>query len=151
MSQTEAADRQREQHPAPPRKSSSGWSKTVVNFWVDCLLLVLFLLLVWVSAVLRFLFPAGPAEQEWELWGGDVEFWRGLQFGLLCLLALGIVLHVMLHWSWVCGVVARNLLGRSPSKNDGTQTLVGVGVLLGILHVLAAALIIAWISLRQQS
>lgn len=151
MSQTDTATAHSEQRPAPPRKSpTSGWSKTVVNFWLDCLLLVMFLLLVWVSAVLRFLFPVGPAEQEWQLWGGDVEVWRGFQFAVLCLFALGIVLHVMLHWSWVCGVVARNLLGRPPSRDDGTQTLIGVGVLLGILHLLAAALLVAWFSLQQR-
>jgi hypothetical protein len=148
MSQTETAP-QSDQRPTPPCKSTSRWSKTVVNFWLDCLLLVMFLLLVWVSAVLWFLFPVGPAEQEWLLWGGDVEFWRGFQFGVLCAFAMGVVLHVMLHWSWICGVVARNLLGRPPSRDAGTQTLIGVGVLLGILHLIAAALLAAWFSLQQ--
>lgn len=146
----EQQPRRRGEPPALPRKPASGWSKTVVNFWLDCLLLVMFLLLVWVSAVLRFLFPVGPAELEWQLWGGDVEFWRGFQFVVLCAFALGIVLHVMLHWSWVCGVVARNLLGRPPSRDDGTQTLIGVGVLLGILHLLAGALLVAWMFMQQR-
>jgi hypothetical protein len=32
--------------------------------------------------------------------------WAGLQFGLIATPALGLLLHVMLHWNWVCGIVA---------------------------------------------
>lgn len=135
----------------PPKKKAFTWSKTIINFWLDCALLVTFLVLAWVSAVLRFLFPVGPAEQEWSLWGLSVEEWRGFQFGTLCVLSLGIVLHVMLHWSWVCGVVTKHLLKRPPSRDDGSQTLIGVGVLLVILHVLGIGILWAWYSLEHHA
>lgn len=134
-----------------PAKKGFAWSKTIVNFWLDCLLLVTFLLLVWVSAVLWFLFPVGAAAEEWSLWGRSVEQWRGFQFVTLCVLSLGIVLHVMLHWSWVCGVVAKHLLKRPPARDDGSQTLIGVGVLLVILHGLAAGLLLAWYCLEHHA
>ncbi len=137
--------------PGATARPAFRWSKTIVNFWLDSLLLVLFLALVWVSAVLRFLFPVGPQEVEWRMWGGDVESWRDVQFIILCLFSLGILLHVMLHWSWVCGVVTKHLLGRPPSRDDGSQTLLGVGVLLVILHMLAIGLLLAWYSLQRIS
>ena len=139
----------RDRTPERQRSRKPKTSKTIVNFWLDCLLLVLFLMLVWVSAVLRFLFPAGPTEVEWSLWGAGAESWRGVQFGVLVLFSLGIVLHVMLHWSWVCGVVTKHLLGRPPTRDNGSQTLIGVGVLLGILHLLAAGLLVAWYCLQR--
>lgn len=138
------------QTPARPAKKTFAWSKTIVNFWLDCSLLIAFLVLAWVSAVLRFLFPVGPAAEEWKLWSRSVEYWRGVQFVTLCVLALGIVLHVMLHWSWVCGVVSKHLLKRPPSRDDGSQTLVGVGVLLVILHLLAGGILLAWFGLEHR-
>ncbi len=36
--------------------------------------------------------------------------WCSIQFGLLSLLGLGILVHVMLHWTWVCSVISRRLM-----------------------------------------
>lgn len=124
-------------------------SKTVVNFWLDCTLAVTFVLLCWVSAVLQFLFPAGVDTAEWALWGGTASDWRNIQFGVLCTLGLGIVLHVMLHWSWVCGVVATKLLGRKAARDDASHTLWGVATLLVVLHLLAGGVIAAWACLQR--
>jgi hypothetical protein len=132
------------------RRPAAAWSKTTLNFWLDCFLLVAFLSLVWVTAVLRFLFPAGAAADEWSLWGWKVEQWRDVQFVVLCVLSLAVLLHVMLHWSWVCGVAARHLRSRSAVRNDGSQTLAGVAVLLIVLHVLAFGLLAAWYCLEHR-
>jgi len=126
-------------------------SKTIVNFWLDCALAVTFVLLCWVSAVLQLLFPAGVASAEWTLWGGTVVDWRNIQFYVLCTLALGVILHVMLHWSWVCGVVVTRLLGRKVGRDNGSQTLWGVGTLVVILHLLAGGLLAAWACLKHSS
>ena len=73
------------------------------------------------------------------LWGYDFNDWANVQFQLLSLLAFAILLHVMLHWSWVCGVISSRLSkwkGRAVRFDDGVQTLWGVGVLILILNVL---------------
>ncbi|MEW4529697.1 DUF4405 domain-containing protein [Maioricimonas sp. JC845] len=124
-------------------------SRTLINFWLDALLLVLFLVLVWVSAVLHFLFPVGSSAADWLLWGWNADRWREFQFGTLCVLSAGIILHLMLHWSWICGVVNTRLLGRKASRDDGTQTLVGVGVLLVVLHVLGIGILAAWATIES--
>jgi len=141
---SEAARQLRKRTASPLR-----WSKTLVNFWLDCLLASLFLLLVWVTAVLRFLFPVGATTATVTLWGGDVRDWRDVQFVVLCVFTLGILLHVMFHWTWICGVVMKHLLGRPPSRDDGSQTLVGVGLIVAILHLLGGALLFAWYCLRE--
>ena len=84
-------------------------NKTLINFWLDCLLLVLFCLLGWISAVLRFLFPLGPGVFEYQLWGWDYVEWSDAQFVVLCVFAAAILLHVMLHWTWVMGVVKKRI------------------------------------------
>ncbi len=78
----------------------------MVNFCLEALLLVLFVACVWCVAVTRFAFPPATAAAGW----------RDLHFGLLCALVLAVLVHVMLHWNWVCGVVTTRLLARREGK-----------------------------------
>ena len=118
-------------------------SKTIFNFWLDVTLLVLFLILSWVSAVLQFVFPVGPRAYEHTLWGWDFTAWRDIQFGSLCLLALGILLHVMMHWTWCISIVTRRILGKKKLPNGGLQTIYGVVFLVILLHILGIGFIVA--------
>ena len=68
-------------------------SKTTFNFWLDFLLLVIFVSLTWVSVVTRFVFPPPSRAGGWLLWGGTYDQWQTIQFGLLCALAGGVLLH----------------------------------------------------------
>lgn len=142
--------------PAGERSVESSWwsrlSKTTVNFVLDCALLAVFMVLLWIAVVLRFVFPPGPDAAGWTLWQMNYVQWREFEFVVLCLLTLGILVHVMLHWTWVCGVVANALAKRSAAKrsklDDGTRTLIGVGTLIVILHVLAIGVAAAWFTVR---
>jgi len=87
-----------------------------VNFWLDCLLLALFMLLLWSATVVQFVFPDGPNAAGWSLWGRGHTEWARFQFGVVCAFVLAVLVHVMLHWSWVCGVVASHLARRSGDK-----------------------------------
>ena len=62
------------------------------------------------SATLQIVFPAPTAADGWTLWGLSYDQWRDVQFVILCLLALDVVLHVMMHWNWVCSVIAMQIL-----------------------------------------
>lgn len=126
-----------------------GMTRTLVNFWLDLFLLVVFVSLLWVSAVLRFVFPGRVDATGWTLWGGDVIAWRNFQFTILSLLAAGITLHVMLHWSWVCGVLNKQLLRRKAIRSDGSDTLIGVGLIAVILHILGIGVLWASWAIQQ--
>lgn len=128
--------------PGTPNQRS-GFSWAIVNFWLDVAIAVVFLALAWISAVLRFLFPVGLAALETTLWGWNETDWRDVQFVVLCVFAVGVLVHVMLHWSWICGVVARRLLGRRSVPDSGMQTLYGVITLAIVLHVLGVAFVAA--------
>ena len=54
-------------------------SKTIVNFWLDTLLLILFILVLWSTAVVRFVFPAGTTAVGWQLWGWSYDQWVDVQ------------------------------------------------------------------------
>ena len=127
-------------------------SRTAVNFLLDTLLLIVFSCLVATSVIVRFVFPPGTQAQRWSLWGHDYDAWTGLQFNILALLALGIVLHLMLHWNWVCGVAANRLskwFGRSVRIDEASQTVYGVGLLVVLFTMIG--LVAAAASLQVKS
>jgi len=128
-------------------------TRTDVNFWLDVLLLTFFVSLCTTSVIVDFVFPAGPDTTGWRLWRWDFVQWSQLRFALLATMACTVLIHVMLHWSWVCGVVASRL-GRKGAatpakKDDPSRTLWGVGLLIFVLNVIG--LIVAAAALTIQS
>lgn len=131
---------------APARRIMS---RTTINLLLDAALLVLFCTLILLSVIVRFVFPPAFDAQGWHLLGLSYDDWASLQFGMVAALALGILIHVMLHWSWVCGVVVTKLARNKKLKlDDGTQTIYGVGLLIVILNVLGLAIAVAALAIQ---
>ena len=120
------------------------WSRhqVLVNFWLDSLLLVLFITQAWLLAVVNVVFPRG-AGPDWTIWGATPLDWSEAAFATFCLFSACIVLHVMFHWNWICAVVATRLLGRKPGKDDGSHTIIGVCVLVFLIHVILVGILVA--------
>jgi hypothetical protein len=133
-------------------------SRTVVNFLIDLTLLVSFLLVAWTSVVLRFVFPPAASARGWTLWGLTFDDWLAIQFATLCAFTLMVLLHVMLHWSWVCGVIATRLKrgtrtsapgADKPARlDDGTRSLYGVGTLVVIVNLVGLLIAAAMLSVQ---
>ena len=123
-------------------------SRTLINFWLDTILMLTFVALSVTAVIVQFVFPPGVAAKGWMLWGMNYGQWCSLQFAMLCVLGFGVVVHVMLHWTWVCGVVVRKLLHRTELPDDGIQTVYGVGLLITLL--MAAATVIGFAMLTIQ-
>jgi hypothetical protein len=127
-----------------------GWSWSDINLLLDAALLVVFTLLGAVSVIVRVVFPPGPAARGWMLWGLDYDAWSGIQFGLVAVLAAGILVHVMFHWSWVCNVLASRLArDRRARVDDGLQTIYGVGLLIVLLNIVGVAVAAAMLTIRS--
>ncbi len=131
-----------------PVKRGSFWSRqiTIINFWLDVVLLMLFLVQSGMFAVLHAVFPRG-AGSDWKVWGATPLDWSEMLFRVFCVFSLGIVLHLMLHWDWICGVVATRLLHRKAGKDDGSHTLIGVGIIVVVVHLLAGVILAARMAL----
>ncbi len=63
------------------------------------------------------------------------------------MLAAGILVHVMLHWSWVCNVIASALAGKG-RVDEGMQTIYGVGLLIVLLNVVGITVAAAVLTIR---
>ncbi len=124
-------------------------SRTIVNFLLDTALLVAFAGLIWTGTIVRFVFPPALEAKGWRLWGLSYDDWISLEFGAISLLALGVLVHVMLHWSWVCGVIATRVTGDKKAKIDGgTQTLYGVGLLIIVLNIIGVVVAAAFLTIQ---
>jgi len=134
--------------PVRPVASKPGWTWSWINLLLDAALLVAFTAICFAAVVVRFVFPPGPAADGWTLWSLDYDAWGGIQFALLAVLAGGILVHVMLHWSWVCNVIASRLAGHGARVDDGLQTIYGVVLLIGLLVAVGSALAVAVLTVR---
>ena len=118
-------------------------SMSVVNFWVDATILSTLLLMIWESAVLQIIFPAPTLAAGWTLFGLTYDQCRDIQFATLCAFSLGILVHLMLHWNWVCSVISTQIIRKGTRLEEGMQTIYGVATLIVLLHVIGAGLILA--------
>ena len=126
-------------------------SRSGINFLLDCFLLFVFLTLLVTSAILKFIFPTAITSVGWTLWGLDFEAWRLIQIGVLAVMALSVLLHLILHWTWVCGFITSRIskrVGRRLTTNEATRTLYGVGTLILILTVMGTILAAAQLTIR---
>lgn len=125
--------------PDPSAGTADRISRTLVNFWLDGLLATAFIVLCITAVIVQFVFPPGAASRGASLWRLSYGQWCGIQFSLLTILALGVLVHVMLHWTWVCSVLARQVLGKREIPDNGTRTIYGVGLFICFLLIGAVA------------
>lgn len=126
-------------------------SRTTINFVLDATLLVMFVVLSINALVVRFVFPRATAAHGWSVWGFGLDDWLDGQIALFGVFAILVLVHVMLHWNWVCGVVTSRLARRWPKMeraDDGVKTIYGVGLLIVLLAIVGvcvgtAALMVA--------
>jgi len=110
--------------------------KTTLNFIVDLAAWVAMILLAATGLIVRYALPAGSGGRgggsQLALWGlgrhdwGAVHFWMSVALGGL------VVLHIVLHWSWVCTTTRRHLPSFaqwSSSTSKTLQNLYGIGLL----------------------
>lgn len=123
--------------------SKRGWTRTLTNFMLDVALLLIFVVLLGVTAVVRFIFPPAMVSAGWTLWGWSLDKWLSLQFALIVALALAVLVHIMLHWNWVCAVVDNNYSKkkrRLARPDEASRTLWGVALLILIVNGLGILL-----------
>jgi hypothetical protein len=135
--------------PTEVKSRGRHFSMSVVNLCLDAVLLGLFTVYGWVLGVLRFVFPAPSSAGGWSLWGWNFDQWWDFQFNVLCTFAVAVLIHVMLHWNWVCAVLANQILHLRKRPDDSMQTIYGVGTLIALLHLIAFGIIAAMYGIHR--
>jgi len=82
--------------------------KNTLNFLVDVVTLLTMLSMIFTGLLLKFVLPprrgTGPHQM---LWGWDRHDWGGVHFWIAVTLGSLLLLHVALHWQWVCATVGQ--------------------------------------------
>lgn len=98
------------------------------------------------TAIVQFILPDGLKAPGWTLWSLNRTAWQRIQAGSIAVFGLLVLLHLILHWSWVCSFVSSRLskaLGRPVSVNESSRTIWGVATLIFVLTCMAAVLMAA--------
>jgi len=119
--------------------------KNTLNFIIDLLTLLAILGMIGTGLLVKYVLPAGSGSRGLELWSlgrhdwGDVHFWLAVALGVLLLL------HVALHWAWVCGSIRRLAHpSRRPGRPNATlDNLFGVGFIVLLVIIFGAFLFVA--------
>jgi hypothetical protein len=119
------------------------------NFALDFVTLLLMLVMISTGLIIRFVLPPGTGGREgggqrlWA-WGrhdwGDLHFWLAVSLGAL------LVVHVAMHWSWVCGLLRRRRSappGISRPVSHAARNVSGVSFLVLLAAGIAA---LVWIA-----
>jgi len=125
------------------------WSLVTINFWLDTLALLAVTAVGVVSTLLVAVFPVPTQAAGWTLWGWGYDTWFRIQFGAICTCAVVLLVHVMLHWNWVCNVLATKILKRKTRPDDSAQTIYGVATLAAVLHVILFITVWALLTVKK--
>ena len=126
-------------------------SKSIINFLLDAALLIAAVFLLWVSVVMRMVFPAPTTADGWVLWGLSYDRWHDVQFSTLCVVALLALEHLVLHWNWVCSIIATKILRVRKRPDEANQAVYGVATFITLLLTLLAGLIAATLAVKRST
>jgi hypothetical protein len=121
-------------------------NRTQLNFVVDGLLFLTLLVVLVATAITDAVFPPASQSVGWRLLGLTLDGWMRIRLILLVTFTVLTMVHLMLHWKWICVTAAQQvslLTGVRMRLNESYETLVGVGLLVGILHVLGIVFLAA--------
>jgi len=112
-----------------------------LNFLVDAVSGLVVSGLIATGLLVRFVLPPGSGSRRllWGLWRHD---WGGIHFWLAFAGGVLLLVHVALHWQWVCATVLR-LCRLSPATEQATQSrwrrnVAGVALVLALVGLFSA-------------
>ncbi len=113
-------------------------SRATLNFLIDVATFIVALGMAATGVLLRFVLPPGSGERR-SVWDLTRHEWGGLHFWLAVVLGGLVLVHLALHWNWVCSFVARQFRAASspPQPSSGLRRN-----LLGLAAVAVVALLV---------
>lgn len=120
-----------------------GISRTMLNFWLDAVLLLSAVLMTWITVMLMVVFPIPTRSEGMTLLGMDYNQWRQIQFGSLMVASLLALEHLVLHWKWVAGVIVTKILKLKKKPDEAIQAVYGVGFFIGTMFFMGFLIVVA--------
>jgi hypothetical protein len=112
-------------------------TRTSTNFWLDLVSLVVMIGLAMTGGLIHFVLPPGTGHSHTLFGLGRHDFGQ-VHFYLAVAAVVLLAVHVLLHWSWICCVLAKALGRTAPSRR--TQITSGLSLLFGVVFLLGGGL-----------
>lgn len=113
--------------------------RSTLNFLIDLLSAVVVLGITATGLIVRFVLPPGSGRGR-VLWTWDRHEWGDLHFWLAVAAGALLLVHVALHWQWIC-VTTMRLFCRGGGKQSypGTlgRSMAGVALVAGLTGLFA--------------
>ncbi|MCB9850165.1 MAG: DUF4405 domain-containing protein [Phycisphaerales bacterium] len=127
-------------------------SRSAINFSLDLGAFVVLLATLWTRLVTFWIVPP-PAEGKsgLALWGMNHKAWDAVNFWVTMAFAVVILVHLILHWTWISQFVHQRVKRRSKSVavlDSGTQTVYGVGFMIVVFVVVGGLLAVAAVAAK---
>jgi len=114
--------------------------RSAVNLLIDVITLLVFFAKVWTGCLMHYVLPAGGGRAHTlTLWGMNRHDYGNVHFYLALAMVALIIVHLWLHWPWVCSIMS-NLLG-APQPKRFKRALYGMTLLLVMVIVTAGSLL----------
>lgn len=112
--------------------------RNTLNFLVDALTLLAIFVMIATGLVIRFVLPPGTGGRHGGhglvLWGMGRHDWGGVHFWASIVLGVLLLLHVALHWSWVCMTLYRWMKGTDAGQpGAASRHAYGLGFLVALV------------------
>ena len=105
--------------------------RTNLNFIIDVIAFVGFVLLTTTGVLMKYILPPGSGSYS-TIWSLDRHEWGGLHFWISLVFFSILALHLVLHWRWIeCVVTGR------PREGSGFRVALGI---VGFVVVVALSI-----------
>lgn len=119
--------------------------RSALNFLIDVLTFLVFFAKVWTGFLIHYILPPGGGRgHALTLWGMNRHDYGNVHFYLALAMVALIIVHLWLHWPWVCSIMS-NLLG-APQPKRIRRVLYGTILLLVMGIVIAGSLL--WVETK---
>lgn len=113
------------------RAENNIMKRSTLNFSVDVVAFIGFIVLTTTGVLLRYLLPSGSGHYS-TIWGLDRHEWGGVHFWIAVVFFSLLGLHLVLHWRWILSMVTRR-------PREGSGFRVGLGM-VGLATVVMLAI-----------
>ncbi len=107
--------------------------KTKMNFVIDAMAFISFVLLTSTGVLVHYVLPPGSGRFS-ILWGMDRHQWGQLHYWISIIMMVCLGLHLLLHWKWVLAMIK----GRPREEGYGIRIALSI---VGVIALIALAVI----------
>ena len=114
--------------------------RNTLNFWIDLISLLVMFAIILTGFLIYYVLPPGCGSgggKALTLWGMNRHEFGDIHFYLAVALIILMVLHVAIHWSWICTTLNKLLGVNSVSRG---RDWYGVGFLIILIILIIGSL-----------